>query len=427
MEDSILHNQTPNHTLTTNQKWTIASTSAGFALENMDVMFLSFALSSIIASLHISGAQAGLIATVTNLGMLAGGILFGLIGDRFGRVKTFTYTVFIFAFATAAMYFADNIQLVYLFRFIAGIGAGGEYGVGITLIAESFAHHKIGKMTSIAAIGGQIGAVLAAIAAAFIIPAFGWNALFLVGLVPVILTYFIRRNLHESDDFVATHAKIANHTAKQPVSIASLFNTPGVALQTVGLMIMVVVQIAGYFGLMNWLPTIMQHKLHLTVAGSSVWMIATIVGMSIGMLVFGNILDFFGPRRAFGIFLIGSAIAVFAITLANNEPTMLIAGAILGFFSNGMFGGYGAVISRLYPTEIRATANNVIVNTGRAIGGFSSLAIGILMDHYTLPVVMGCLSAMYIISFVVMLSIPGLRKLSAHHEVAPKATTVEAN
>lgn len=152
-----MHNQTPDHTLTTNQKWTIASTSAGFALENMDVMFLSFALSSIIASLHINGAQAGLIATVTNLGMLAGGILFGLIGDRFGRVKTFTYTVFIFAFATAAMYFADNIQLVYLFRFIAGIGAGGEYGVGITLIAESFAHHKIGKMTSIAAVGGQIG------------------------------------------------------------------------------------------------------------------------------------------------------------------------------------------------------------------------------------------------------------------------------
>lgn len=423
-----MNNQSQDHALTTNQKWTIASTSAGFALENMDVMFLSFALSSIIASLHISGAQAGLIATVTNLGMLAGGILFGLIGDRFGRVKTFTYTVFIFAFATAAMYFADNIQLIYLFRFIAGIGAGGEYGVGITLIAESFAANKIGKMTSVAAIGGQIGAVLAAVAAAFIIPAFGWNALFLIGLVPVILTYFIRRNLHESDAFVTSHQKTADTNTKQPVRISSMFKTPGIAFQTIALMIMVVVQIAGYFGLMNWLPTIMQHKLNLTVSGSSVWMIATIVGMSIGMLVFGNILDFFGPRRAFGIFLLGSAVSVFAITLANNEATMLIAGAILGFFSNGMFGGYGAVISRLYPTEIRATANNVIVNTGRAIGGFSSLAIGILMDHYTLSVVMGCLSAMYIISFVVMLSIPGLRKLSAqaHPEVAPK-TTVEAN
>jgi Arabinose efflux permease len=192
-----------HHALSKNQKWTIASTSAGFALENMDVLFLSFALSSIIADLHINGAQAGLISSITNLGMLVGGIFFGVIADRFGRVRTFSHTVFIFAFATAAMYFANSITLIYLCRFIAGVGAGGEYGVGITLIAENFNHHKIGKMTSIAAIGGQIGAILAAISAAFIIPAFGWRALFLFGLIPVGLTYFIRRHLHESDEFLA--------------------------------------------------------------------------------------------------------------------------------------------------------------------------------------------------------------------------------
>lgn len=108
-----------DHALTTNQKWTIASTSAGFALENMDVLFLSFALSSIIAELHISGAQAGLISSITNLGMLAGGILFGVIADRFGRVRTFSHTVFIFAIATALMYFASNITLIYACRFLA--------------------------------------------------------------------------------------------------------------------------------------------------------------------------------------------------------------------------------------------------------------------------------------------------------------------
>ena len=174
-------------------------------------------------------------------------------------------------------------------------------------------------------------------------------------------------------------------------------------------MFMVVVQIAGYFGLMNWLPTIMQKKLGLTVAGSSLWMIATIVGMSIGMMTFGRILDYFGPRRAFGIFLLASALSVFSITIVVNEITMLLAGAVLGFFSNGMFGGYGAIISRLYPTEIRSTANNVIVNVGRAIGGFSSVVIGFLMDHYTLVVVMGFLALLYCLSFLVMLSIPNLR------------------
>ena len=404
MATALIHQK--DRTLTTNQKWTIASTSAGFALENMDVMFLSFALSSIAANLHLHGAEAGLISSITNLGMLAGGILFGLIGDRYGRVKTFSYTIFIFAAATAAMYWAQNITMIYLFRFLAGVGAGGEYGVGITLIAENFAQRHIGTMTSIAAIGGQIGSILAAIAAAAIIPTLGWRALFLLGVIPVILTYFIRRHVHESAEFIAVQKQT---TTKQRPKVGTLFKTGPLALQTVSLMFMVVVQIAGYFGLMNWLPTIMQKKLGLTVAGSSLWMIATIVGMSIGMMTFGRILDYFGPRRAFGIFLLASALSVFSITIVVNEITMLFAGAVLGFFSNGMFGGYGAIISRLYPTEIRSTANNVIVNVGRAIGGFSSVVIGFLMDHYTLVVVMGFLALLYCLSFLVMLSIPNLR------------------
>lgn len=403
-----------HHALTTNQKWTIASTSAGFALENMDVMFLSFALSSIAATLKINGAQAGLISSITNLGMLVGGILFGIMGDRFGRVKTFSYTIFIFAFATAAMYWAQDITTIYVLRFLAGIGAGGEYGVGITLIAENFDRDHIGTMTSVAAIGGQIGAILAAVCAAVMLPLFGWRELFLFGLIPVLLTYFIRRHVHESEEFL--QVKQQQQTSAQKVSVLALFQTPQRTYQTLALMLMVIVQIAGYFGLMNWLPSIMQKRLGLSISGSSLWMIATIVGMSIGMMTFGKILDYFGPRRAFGIFLLASALSVFGITLAFNQITLLLAGAILGFFSNGMFGGYGAVISRLYPTAIRSTANNVIVNVGRAIGGFSSVVIGFLMDHYSLLVVMGFLSILYVISFLTMLSIPSFRHLGKINE-----------
>ncbi len=403
-----------HHALTTNQKWTIASTSAGFALENMDVMFLSFALSSIAATLKINGAQAGLISSITNLGMLVGGILFGIMGDRFGRVKTFSYTIFIFAFATAAMYWAQDITMIYILRFLAGIGAGGEYGVGITLIAENFDRDHIGTMTSVAAIGGQIGAILAAVCAAIMLPLFGWRELFLFGLIPVLLTYFIRRHVHESEEFL--QVKQQQQTSAQKVSVLALFQTPQRTYQTLALMLMVIVQIAGYFGLMNWLPSIMQKRLGLSISGSSLWMIATIIGMSIGMMTFGKILDYFGPRRAFGIFLLASALSVFGITLAFNQITLLLAGAILGFFSNGMFGGYGAVISRLYPTAIRSTANNVIVNVGRAIGGFSSVVIGFLMDHYSLLVVMGFLSILYVISFLTMLSIPSFRHLGKINE-----------
>ncbi|RMC46842.1 MFS transporter [Lactobacillus sp. ESL0230] len=396
--------------LSKNQKWTIASTSSGFALENMDVLFLSFAMSSMIADLHLSGGAAGLISSVTNLGMLAGGIIFGILGDKIGRVKTFSHTVIIFAVATACMAFAKNIYLIYALRFLAGIGAGGEYGVGIALIAETFPQAQIGKMTSIAAIGGQVGAVLAALIAAWIIPNAGWHMLFLVGIVPVVLTIFIRKHLHESEQFLTAKAKEKGSLLSNVFK--KMFATPQLALQSLGLMLMMTVQIAGYFGLMNWLPTIVQKQLHLNVANSSLWMIATIIGMSIGMLTFGSIFDYFGPRRAFGIFLVGSAIMVYTLSLATNMLTLLLIGAVVGFFSNGMFGGYGAVISRLYPTEIRSSANNIIVNIGRAIGGFSSVVIGILMDQYNLTIVMGFLSALYIISLIVMINLPGLKTLS---------------
>ncbi|WP_283679623.1 MFS transporter [Lentilactobacillus sp. Marseille-Q4993] len=408
MENTTVNTHT--HGLTTKQKWTIASTSSGFALENMDVLFLSFAMSSMIADLHLSGGAAGMIGSITNLGMLFGGILFGIIGDKFGRVKTFTYTIFIFAFATAMMAVANNIFIVYALRFLAGIGAGGEYGVGISLIAESFPKKQIGKMTSVAAVGGQIGAILAAVIAAFVLPRFGWHGLFLFGIVPVALAFIVRRNLTETTEYVEAKKTETESTGKAVFEY--MFSTPKVAYQSLALMIMTTVQIAGYFGLMNWLPIIVQKQLGLNVSGSSLWMIATIVGMSLGMMTFGSILDFFGPRRAFGIFLIASALMVFTITLAHNTVTLLIIGAIVGFFSNGMFGGYGAVISRLYPTEIRSTANNIIVNVGRAVGGFSSVVIGILMDHYSLTVVMAFLSILYIISFVVMITLPGMKKLA---------------
>ncbi|MFK3588102.1 MFS transporter [Lactobacillus sp. 23-2] len=401
--------------MTTNQKWVLASMSSGFLLENMDVMFLSFSLSEIIAQMHISSAAGGWIGTFTNLGMFFGGALFGLLGDRIGRVKTFSYTIFLFAIATGLTYFAHNITALYALRLLAGIGAGGEYGVGIALIAENFQASQIGRASSVAAIGGQVGSIAAALLAAWIIPAFGWNTLFLFGIVPVILTYFVRRHVKESDEFLAAHKK-AEETSEK-ISFSRLFETPRLAMQTLGLMVMTIVQIAGYFGLMNWLPSIVQKKQGLSVSGSSYWMIATIIGMSIGMLVFGTILDKIGPRWAFGIFLLGSAIVVFAIVNVTSYWAMLLAGALTGFFSNGMFGGYGAVISQLYPTEIRSTANNLIMNTGRAIGGFSSVVIGLLMDHYNLYVVMGFLSALYVISFLVMVSLPGLKEIQAQKQL----------
>lgn len=391
--------------MTKYQRKVLLSTSAGIALENMDIMFLAFSLSSMIASFHISGTQAGFISTITNLGMLIGGIFFGIIADKYGRVKVFSQTVLLFSIASLLMYFASNIYLVYLFRFIAGVGAGGEYGACMSLISESFSKKQIGRASSVAGIGAQVGAALAAILAALIIPAFGWKMLYVVGVLPVLMVLFIRRGLTEPNEFKSIQS------AKKKTKLSRLFETKHLAWQTCGLSIMVTVQIAGYFGLMNWLPSIMQDRLGLSVSGSSLWMVSTILGMSLGMMTFGMIMDKMGPKLAFSLFLICSSLSVYLLVLAHSQWSLVAAAVIVGYFINGMYGGYGAVISSLYPTEIRETANNFIMNLGRAVGGFSSIVIGFLMDHYSLTAVILFLSSIYLVSLLVLTTITGITEL----------------
>ena len=140
-------------------------------------------------------------------------------------------------------------------------------------------------------------------------------------------------------------------------------------------------------------------------------MVCTILGMSLGMLTFGTIMDKIGPQIAFAIFLLFSSVSVYLLILATNKFTLVAAAMIVGYFINGMYGGYGAIISSLYPTTIRATANNFIMNLGRAIGGFSSILIGFLIDHYSLTAVMLFLTIIYLISLAVVLLLPGMRQL----------------
>lgn len=402
MKSTTVH-QVKKHETSSYQKTVLLSTASGIALENMDIMFLAFSLSSMISTFHINGTMAGMISTITNFGMLFGGVIFGIQADKHGRVKVFSQTVITFSIASLIMYFASNIYLVYLFRFIAGIGAGGEYGVCMSLVSESFPKKNLGKATSVVAIGGQVGALLAAVLASLIVPTLGWKMLYVIGTLPIFMVLFIRRHLQESPEFI--HNEEAKHA--QP-KLSALFQNGKIAWQTIGLTIMVTVQIAGYFGLMNWLPSIMQKQLGLSISGSSLWMIGTIFGMSIGMMTFGIVMDKIGPRKAYTIFLICSACSVVLILFARDKWSLLLFTMIVGYFTNGMYGGYGAIISNLYPTEIRATANNVIMNLGRAIGGFSSVIIGFLMDKYNLSSVIFFLSAIFIVSLLVMYTIPAL-------------------
>lgn len=394
------------------RKKTVVASVAGLTLEGMDIMFISFAMTMIISEFNIDLATGGMISSITNIGMLIGGIVFGILADKYGRVKVFTYTVILFAIGTALTGLATSIEQVYLFRFIAGIGAGGEYGIGMALVAEAWPKNKQGRASSYVSVGAQYGVILAALLSAIILPTLGWRALFFVGILPVIFAFIVRKNLDESPEWLAAQkVKKANKVVEKG-KLVQLFETPRVTFTTIALMIMATVQIAGYNGLMIWLPSMLQQSQGLSVSSSALWTISTAAGMIIGMLTFGRFLDRFGTKRAFGAFLIASACAVFLYAYATGSAGVLIGGAIVGFFSNGMFAGYGALIGNLYPVQIRSTATNTIFNFGRAVGGFSPILVGYLLQNYDMKIAMLYLAALYTLSFIVMLT---LKKSESQH------------
>lgn len=185
------------------RKKTVVASVAGLTLEGMDIMFVSFAMTMIISEFNIDFATGGLISSITNIGMLLGGIIFGILADKFGRVKVFANTVLLFAIGTALTGLAANIEQVYIFRFIAGLGAGGEYGIGMALVAEAWPKNKQGRASSYVSVGAQYGVILAALLSAVILPFLGWRALFFVGVVPVIFAVIVRKNLEESPEWLA--------------------------------------------------------------------------------------------------------------------------------------------------------------------------------------------------------------------------------
>lgn len=385
------------------RKKTVVASVAGLTLEGMDIMFISFAMTMIIAEFNIDLATGGLISSITNIGMLLGGIVFGVLADKYGRVKVFTYTIILFAIGTALTGVATSIEQVYVYRFIAGLGAGGEYGIGMALVAEAWPKNKQGRASSYVSVGAQYGVILAALLSAIILPTLGWRALFFVGLLPVIFAFIVRKNIDESPEWLA--AQKQQNNKKENGKLAQLFASPRITMTTLSLILMATVQIAGYNGLMIWLPSMLQKSQGLSVSSSALWTISTAVGMIIGMLTFGRFMDHFGAKRTFGIFLVASAGAVFLYSFATGSVAILVGGAVVGFFSNGMFAGYGALISSFYPVQIRSTATNTIFNFGRAIGGFSPIFVGFILQSYDMTVVMIYLAALYCISFIVMLTL----------------------
>ena len=397
------------------RRWKMMYASvAGYAMDGLDMLILSFAMTAIIKEFGLSFADAGLIATYTLIGAVLGGWIFGIMADYVGRVKVFALTIIVFSIFTGLCAIATSVTELNIYRFLAGLGLGGEFGIGMTLVAETWPAAKRARATAGVAVGWQLGVVLAAVLAALVIPHYGWRGLFAIGVLPALFAAWARRGIPEPDLWVnrkmikeaiqqkvakgegltETEQEIYNKANKFPLS--HLFAGSRKTVTTFALTIMTSVQNFGYYGIMIWLPTILMQKHNLTLNKTTTWMVVTVIGMIIGIFLFGQIADRVGRKPAYISFYIGSAASVYIYSTLSDPMHLLIGGAILGFFCNGMMAGYGALLSEHYTTDARSTAQNFIFNSGRAVGGFAPVVIGMLAAQYTLSGALALLAFMYL-------------------------------
>lgn len=385
----------------------VFASAIGYGLDGFDLLILSFALSGIIATFHLTDVEAGSLHTVTLLGAVLGGIVFGILADRFGRVRMLTYSVMIFAVFTGLSALATGYTDLAIYRFIAGIGIGGEFGIGMTLAAEAVPARMRARATSWVAIGFQFGVLAAALLSAPIITVFGWRGLFVVGAFPAVVAIIMRKRLHEPAKFLEMAQDANSPTPKvKKNSLLLLVGNKKAIRVTIAMIILTSVQNFGYFGIMSWLPRYLSTEFDLNVTNSSIWTAVTVAGMMSGIIIFGQLADRIGRRKTFWIFQVGAALSVLAYSQITDPTILLFGGFIMGAFANGMLGGYGALMAELYPTEARATAQNVLFNIGRGIGGFAPIVIAVIAAQYGFAFALGLLPAIYILAFFTMFLVP---------------------
>jgi MFS family permease len=376
----------------------VLASAVGYALDGFDNIILSFCLAAITVTFALNTAQAGLLTTVTLFGAIIGGLLFGVLADYLGRVRVLTWSILLFGVFTALTALAWNFDVMLVFRFLSGLGLGGEFGIGMALGAEAFPAAKRARATSWIGIGGLVGVLLAALTSTVVLPLGGWRLMFAIGIIPTVIAFVYRRWLHEPGKFT----KVAQTGTGRQFPIRALFADRRSTRSTVGLIVLTSVHNCGYYGLMTWLPFYLSKQFHYSITKTGMWTAVTVGAMIVGIYIFGQLADRFGRRPTFLLYFVGSIISVPVYAHLTSPTGLLVGGAVMGLFTNGTVGGYGALISESFHTEARATAVNVIYNIGRGCGGLAPWIVGLIVSASGFATALNLFAGLYVISILAL-------------------------
>lgn len=379
---------------------------SGWSLDALDVQLYSLVIPALIASWHVSNAEAGLVSSVTLFTSALGGWLGGALSDRVGRVRALQITILWFAVATFVSASAQSFDQLLVIKGIQGLGFGAEWAAGAVLMAEVIRPENRGKALGAVQSGWAIGwgaSVLLYAAMFSLLPAdLAWRVMFALGLLPALLVLYLRRSLPEPVRGPAAVPRLAFGRA-----MVTIFKPATLRTTLVGILFGLGAH-GGFFVLATWLPTFLKGERHLSVIGTSTYLGVIIVAFGCGCLTAGQLLDRLGRRRTVALFAVGCIGITIAYLLVPIGPvTMLLLGFPLGFCTAGIPASMGTLFSELYPDDIRGSGVGFCYNAGRIFAAGLPALIGWLSGSMQLGTAIGLDAALsYTLVLIAVLLLP---------------------
>jgi MFS family permease len=360
---------------------------AGWLFDFYDLMLFSFLLIPIKQNLGLSDAQLSLLLGVSLASTAAGGLFFGWLADRLGRKPVLLLTILTYSLGTFCCGFSGSLWFLLFFRIITGLGVGGEWATGQTLVGETFPVRMRARFAAVMQTGAPFGIALATVVGAFLEPffagtfgvAWGWRACFFVSVLPAVLVIVIRRFMPESDIWEEWQRHPGRRaTTGQDFLVLLRRDTSIRRLFLLGLFL-AVTDMSAYWFTYSWMPKYLYDKLHFSMARSGIWMLVTQAGGLLGYLSFGMVADWKGRRIAYTVYSIIWAAGLLSVTWFWGSIVALPALTLFFMFlvgvGTGNFSGYGPIFSELFPTRIRNTAMGAAFNLARGVQFFTPLII----------------------------------------------------